>query len=417
MAYCAPSARISLLVAALTVAAPAVAQEGIANVSNFGAQSFSSPNDSEASQNGELTSDFPAGGVVQSFIARFGVNVNADSKSTSRSKLVDFEHEVSFEVRSSLGYTLRISSGWVGEMARRADTLECADAVVLSGVTGDVIAGFGLSSGSLSLADPPDITLLTSGDETVPFGEAVDAQVVVRTASPVEIHTLRFSWNAGVISNTCEAALRMGADNESTTECTLCEYPGDPARVKSADGHFVFVEFVQSMCGNGQVDSGEQCDLGSGNGFGACCDTACRLEPEEMPCQDDELFCTGDGRCRSGVCTSLGDPCAGQCAVCDESADQCVPCVPTPTPTATPGDPTLTATADATATPTAPTSACAGDCDGDGEVSVNELITGVTIALGQRPAADCLVLDANGDAAVSISELVAAVDRALNTCG
>lgn len=405
------SARGALLAAALLAAAPAVAQEGIANLANIGGQTFTSPNDDEASQNGELTSDFPPGGVVQSFIARFGVNVNADSKSVNRAKLVDFEHEIFFEVRSSLGYTLRISSGWVGELARRADAPACADAAVLSGVTGDVIAGFGLSSGSLSLADPPDITLQTSGDETVGFGEAVDAQIVVRTASPVEFHRLRFTWTAGVVSDTCETAIRLGADNDTTTECTLCEYPGDPAREKSADGHFVFVEFVQSTCGNGRLDAGEECDLGSGNGFGACCDTACRLEPEEMPCADDELFCTGDGRCRDGACVSLGDPCTGlpDCNVCDEVGDQCVPCPPTPTPTATPDGPTPTATA--------LVAACAGDCDGDRDVSVNELITGVTIALGQRLASACPAFDANGDAAVSISELVAAVDRALNTCG
>ena len=60
--------------------------------------------------------------------------------------------------------------------------------------------------------------------------------------------------------------------------------------------------------------------------------------------------------------------------------------------------------------------ACAGDCDGNGSVSINELITGVTIALGQATVSACPVFDADGDGTVSISELVAAVNGALDGC-
>ena len=43
--------------------------------------------------------------------------------------------------------------------------------------------------------------------------------------------------------------------------------------------------------------------------------------------------------------------------------------------------------------------ACSGDCNGDGSISIDELIVGVNIALGNRPVDDCLSLDPNGDGA------------------
>jgi len=47
---------------------------------------------------------------------------------------------------------------------------------------------------------------------------------------------------------------------------------------------------------------------------------------------------------------------------------------------------------------------------------VDELVRGVSIALGNRPAADCVALDVNGDGKVSINELIIAVSVALGGC-
>ena len=60
--------------------------------------------------------------------------------------------------------------------------------------------------------------------------------------------------------------------------------------------------------------------------------------------------------------------------------------------------------------------ACGGDCSGDGEVSVNELIIGVNIALGRATVEQCTSIDADGDGAVSINEIVSAVNAALTGC-
>jgi VCBS repeat protein/FG-GAP repeat protein len=59
---------------------------------------------------------------------------------------------------------------------------------------------------------------------------------------------------------------------------------------------------------------------------------------------------------------------------------------------------------------------CGGDCNGDGEVTVNELITMVNIALGNANVSTCLAGDADGSGEITINEIVAAVNNALNGC-
>jgi len=103
--------------------------------------------------------------------------------------------------------------------------------------------------------------------------------------------------------------------------------------------------------------------------------------------------------------------------------------VPPATPTATS---TMTATATSTATATATASAsrtaspsaaptrtdaaCVGDCDRNGLVAIDEIVRGVSIALGRISGAECTPLDADGDGQVGINELVQAVRAALQGC-
>ncbi|HVM96865.1 MAG TPA: hypothetical protein VMT89_10775 [Candidatus Acidoferrales bacterium] len=68
-------------------------------------------------------------------------------------------------------------------------------------------------------------------------------------------------------------------------------------------------------------------------------------------------------------------------------------------------------------TGTAPAKAqCIGDCGSDGDVTVDELIVGVNIALGSAQVAQCSAMDANADGDVTIDELITAVSHALNGC-
>jgi ELWxxDGT repeat protein len=65
---------------------------------------------------------------------------------------------------------------------------------------------------------------------------------------------------------------------------------------------------------------------------------------------------------------------------------------------------------------TAPPAACVGDCHGDGTVTVDELITGVNIALGNVALSQCVALDVDGNGAVTVNELITAVNNALSGC-
>ena len=82
----------------------------------------------------------------------------------------------------------------------------------------------------------------------------------------------------------------------------------------------------------------------------------------------------------------------------------------TATDTATPS-PMVTASVTATAPPP-----CTGDCNHSGEITVNELIAGVDIALGTAPLTTCPAFDCTGTGQVSVSCLIDAVDAALHGC-
>lgn len=101
----------------------------------------------------------------------------------------------------------------------------------------------------------------------------------------------------------------------------------------------------------------------------------------------------------------------------------------TPTRTSTPV-PTSTVLATATATPTepppsptatiqpsvTPQPSCAGDCNGDGEVTIDELLLLVNIALETTAPSACVAGDSNHDGAVTIDEVLVGVNRALGAC-
>jgi hypothetical protein len=66
--------------------------------------------------------------------------------------------------------------------------------------------------------------------------------------------------------------------------------------------------------------------------------------------------------------------------------------------------------------PTAAMSACVGDCSEDSEVTVNELITMVTVALGTVAVSACVAGDVDADGTISINEIISGVNNALNGC-
>lgn len=59
---------------------------------------------------------------------------------------------------------------------------------------------------------------------------------------------------------------------------------------------------------------------------------------------------------------------------------------------------------------------CTGDCNASGDVTVDEIITMVNIALGTGTVSGCPAADGNSDGQVTVDEIVAAVNKALNGC-
>lgn len=59
---------------------------------------------------------------------------------------------------------------------------------------------------------------------------------------------------------------------------------------------------------------------------------------------------------------------------------------------------------------------CVGDCNSDGTVTVDEVLTGVSIALGNRTLAECPSFDGNGDQQVTVDEVILALNFALAGC-
>lgn len=64
----------------------------------------------------------------------------------------------------------------------------------------------------------------------------------------------------------------------------------------------------------------------------------------------------------------------------------------------------------------APSYACPGDCDGDGQVTVDEILVGVAMALGQQPIEACPTLDGDASGSVTVDELLAGVRAILFGC-
>jgi len=63
-----------------------------------------------------------------------------------------------------------------------------------------------------------------------------------------------------------------------------------------------------------------------------------------------------------------------------------------------------------------PPPSCVGDCGGEGQVTIDELLTMVNIALGTGSMAECKPGDDNDDGQITIDEILRAVNAALNGC-
>ena len=66
--------------------------------------------------------------------------------------------------------------------------------------------------------------------------------------------------------------------------------------------------------------------------------------------------------------------------------------------------------------PAAVAAQCLGDCDGSGDVTVDEIVRGVNIALGAEVIESCEAFDADGSGDVTVDEIITVVNNALEGC-
>lgn len=110
------------------------------------------------------------------------------------------------------------------------------------------------------------------------------------------------------------------------------------------------------------------------------------------------LSCAASNNGECGACHRVSN------AACDDDGT-CRILTPSPTETLTLPPP-----------PTPSPPACVGDCDGSREVTVDEIMVLIGIALGQQAVDLCRAADRDGDGTVFVDEIVAAVQAALAGC-
>lgn len=286
-----------------------------------------------------------------------------------------------------------------------------------------------------------DFQECTTGDVCTALGD----QVICMGATPAPVGT-RCADGCG----TCQALVPIpGAPLSCTPDAERLNGPCTPTQVESP----CFVGVCQAFgvpgfqiancspslktCPNtdGNLCTGEFCDFETGE-----CETAplpvtqdcfpadChRCVPETGACVpnrvgqscDDFNECTG-----STICSAEGGCVAGTAQSTATPTHTTGPGVNTPTPTSSTGIPTNTVsvnTATPTSTPGTPTATptqgrCVGDCNSNGTVAVNELVTGVNIALDRADIGDCPQFDINSNGGAEVNELVSGVNSLLRGC-
>lgn len=402
---------VSLLCASAQPGSAALFQEFRAAGERIGGQS-SSPNSSTT-----VTSPgFLGVENAMSVVSRVGLNVNADAGPASAAVEVGIaSYEVAFAFFHTQSFDLILDFELRGQLLRLAEQAECIGSISLSDI--EIPTLVRLRDGA---AFPIDVVLegetLEIGGTTSGIEVAREVRVTINFRDePVgtDAYRMTFTAAANAFSQSCEVSARFGAGNGSTTDCDACGYPGFGERAQAEDGIFVTVTKI-SLCGDGTVFPGEECDLGNANGDeGSCCSEFCEhvfagrvcrpaasdcdvpeaCSGEAGVCPDDlkkslGSFCTSDGNdCTDDVCNDAaqcvhpilegascqnqffcdgGEFCSpqGECITlepppcragqtCDEANDTCIGAAPTATSTPN-GTATATPSASATATASTP---------------------------------------------------------------
>src|SRR5579885_2485451 len=224
-----------------------------------------------------------------SFATRYSATVDADSAlgGGNKTETLATDYTLAFDVTAPGAYTLTVVTSRSGDLNVGTDILSNSGTADTTAVTGTATGGT-LAGGTLNLPDPGIASC--GGPCTTSISQTASA-TITGTSNGVPVHhTLRFTFTSRATSTTGfllggqEAAVRLGIPTQDTSN-GAGQYPGSPARTAASDGHFVTVTL--SACGDGIVEPGEQCDLGTAqNGApGSCCTSTCTLAPSGTVCR------------------------------------------------------------------------------------------------------------------------------------
>jgi len=127
----------------------------------------------------------------------------------------------------------------------------------------------------------------------------------------------------------CEDDGLFCTGTEFCDEVSDCSSTGDPCLVGTSCNELTDTCDLETACGDGIIDPGEDCDDGN-TMDGDCCSASCEFEAAGSDCADGE-FCNGDetcdgaGACQAGTPVDCSDDDGVDCTVgsCNEATDSC----------------------------------------------------------------------------------------------
>lgn len=195
---------------------------------------------------------------------------------------------------------------------------------------------------------------------------------------------------------------------------------------------------VPLICAGDPENNGQPCDAGINCLTGTCTTfgvpvpgvpTTILCIPAPVECPDtDGNPCTDNCDFATGQCTRDASKCFPGCETCNAGTGECEPanlgracddfdvCSPQSRCEAIDLGGGIQRGFCTAGEPTPGPDGCTGDCGADGSVTVNEVILGVNIALGNTALSSCTAFDANGSGSVEVNELIAGVNALLNGC-
>jgi hypothetical protein len=264
------------------------------------------------------------------FTTRYAETVDADAglAGGNYTENCATDYTISFNVTAGTTYSLFVNTSRVGQLDVNDELLSNTGGADITAINGSLTGGT-LSSGSLGLSDPGSISC--GNGCSLPMSQTGSATITgTSNGSPVAT-SLRFTWSASATTTDAflqggdEAAVRLGIATDDTSN-GAGQYPGNNSRTVANDGHFVTVSLAD--CGNGVVETGEQCDLGvATNGTpGACCTSTCTLKPNGTVCRGVAGVCDQAETCNGVLPTCPPDAFLGSTSgtfVCRPSAGPC----------------------------------------------------------------------------------------------